>query len=145
MLFTKTIFLTILGLGAMAFAAPVEGTTAVNATVSTATWDQLVHSMLRQQLKLTPELAVIEETDANVRIANGLEGGSARRIGRGIAGERSSTSKLYISSYALFIPLIMFSLATAASAVVTGRSSVQDLLRSDIATPYLTQNLPVTG
>jgi hypothetical protein len=88
---------------------------------------------------------VIEETDANVRIANDLEGGSARRIGRDVAGERSSTSKPYITGYALFIPLTVFCLATAASAEVTGRSGVQDLLRPDMVMPYLTQNLPVTG
>jgi hypothetical protein len=42
MLFAKTIFITLLGLGAVAFAAPVEGTTEVNATAAAPTWDQYV-------------------------------------------------------------------------------------------------------
>jgi hypothetical protein len=40
MQFAKTIFLAILGFGAMSFAAPVDATTAVTATDATATWDQ---------------------------------------------------------------------------------------------------------
>jgi hypothetical protein len=70
------------------------------------------------------ELAAIEVTDANAKIANVREGGSARRIVRGIAGGRSSTSKSNHIVCELFIVLIVSPLAIAVSAEVTGRLTV---------------------
>jgi hypothetical protein len=44
--FIKTVFLAIVGLGAMSFAAPFEATTAVDATAAAPQWEQYARSSL---------------------------------------------------------------------------------------------------